>query len=127
MCRTARSCSDACSRDREPVGAALHSGAQLFRLPCVGAARGGSCVVRGLGDRGVRRRVEGDPDCGMSPVHPMPDMPFPDLIACLKGGEARCEATYAEYSLLTGKVTTHSIGSSAWFSCLGNSIMPNSL
>jgi len=72
--------------------------AQLFRLPCVGAARGGSCVVRGLGDRGVRRRVEGDPDCGMSPVHPMPDMPFPDLIACLKGGEARCEATYAEYS-----------------------------
>jgi hypothetical protein len=55
----------------------------------------------------------------------MPDMPFPDLVACRKGGEARREAT--NIPLLTGKVTTHSIGSSAWLSCLGNSVMRNSL
>jgi hypothetical protein len=32
------------------------------------------------------------------PIHPMADMPVTDFVTCRKGGQPRCEATYAEYS-----------------------------
>ena len=60
--------------------------------------RGRRLIASGLGERGIRRGVEVDPDSGVPPVHPMAYMPLTDLVACRKCGQPRCEAAYAKYS-----------------------------
>jgi hypothetical protein len=52
---------------------------------------------------GVCRRVKGDPDCGVPPVRPVAYMPFADLVSRRKCGQARREATHAEYSVFDWK------------------------
>ena len=49
-------------------------------------ARGRRFMTSGLGERGIRHRVEVDPDCGVPPVDPMAYMPLTDLVTCPKCG-----------------------------------------
>jgi hypothetical protein len=55
-------------------------------------------IAGGLGEDGIRRGVEVDPDSGVPPVDPMAYMPLTDFVTCGKRGQPRCEAAYAEYS-----------------------------
>src|SRR5579864_636087 len=60
--------------------------------------RGRQLEADGLGEGGIRRGVEVDPDSAVPPVHPMANMPLTDFVTCGKCRQLRCEAAYAEYS-----------------------------
>ena len=55
-------------------------------------------IAGGLGEGGIRRGIEVDPDSGVPPVHPMAYMPLTDFVTCRKCRQPGCEAAYAEYS-----------------------------
>jgi hypothetical protein len=80
--------------------AILHSGGRCRHL-----------ITGGLGEGGVHRSVEDDPDARVLPVDPIPYVPRANLSICRECGQPRCEAPTPKILDLTGKVTTHSL----WF------------